>query len=155
MPGKRQYTTPHACIPLINPRRNVPSDRDQCIRARLRQTAVNNFHVDFQGPIYLSIGPEALHDLYNTFDLTKPYKFSVDPPSSENPPLCKIDQEGKPTIVTTDFYFTNMKPKHIIQPTPETQKDMSSDNTAAASLDKPKLFINTDQLQPGEIQLHS
>ena len=27
--GKKNYTTPHVCIPLNNPRRNVASEHDQ------------------------------------------------------------------------------------------------------------------------------
>ena len=77
-----------------------------------------------------------------TIPLTSPNL--VEPPSSENPPLCKIVQEGKPTRVTTDFYFTNVKPKLLIPPTPESQKDMSAENAAAALLDEPEPFIITD-----------
>ena len=120
----------------------------------MRQVATDNFQAQFQGPIYLSVGPEALCDLHNNFDVTKPYNFLVDPPSSENPPLCKIVQEGKPNIVTTDFYFTNVKPKPIIPPSQEPQKDTPTDSRATASQDEPELSINTDTLQPGEIRLH-
>ena len=94
------------------------------------------------------MGPEALHDLLNNFDLTKLYNFLVDPPSTENP---RIVQEGKPAIVTTDFYFTNVKPKPIIPPSQELQIDTSTDSRATTSQDEPELSINTDTLQPGEI----
>ena len=155
MPGRRNYTTPHVCIPGNNPHRNHSSERGQHTRSRLRQVAMNDFHAQFQDPIYLSAGPEACPDLYNNFDLTKPDDFLVDPPSSENPPFCRIVQEGKPTIVTTHFYFTNIKPKPIIPPSQQPQKDTSADSRATASQDEPELPINTDILQPGKIRLHS
>ena len=112
---------------------------------------MDDFHAEFHGPIYLSVEPEALHDLYNNFDLTKPYNFLVNPPSSENPTLYRIVQEEKPSKVTTDFYFTNVKPKPLIPPTQESQKDTSTDSGAAASQYEPELAINTDTLEPGEI----
>ena len=115
---------------------------------------MNDFHTKFQGPIYLCVGPEALYDLQNNFDLTKPYDFLVDPPSTENPPLCRIVQEGKPPIITTDFYFTNVKPKPIIPPSQQLNRDTPTESEATASQDESELSINTDTLQPREIRLH-
>ena len=37
--GKRNYTTPHVCISLNNPRRNIPSEHDQNAKYRLKQSA--------------------------------------------------------------------------------------------------------------------
>ena len=44
--GKRNYTTPHVCIPTNNPRRNIPLDRDQNTRYRLQQSALDSFHAE-------------------------------------------------------------------------------------------------------------
>ena len=35
---KKDYTTPHVCVPLTNSRRNVLSECDQNARYRLQQT---------------------------------------------------------------------------------------------------------------------
>ena len=102
----------------------------------MRQSAIDSFHAEFHGPVYLSVQTEAQLDLYNTPDLTKPCNFYVDPPSKEKPPLCRITQEGKEPIVTTDFYFANMEPKQLIPPTPGQQKDTPPASGAAASADK-------------------
>ena len=68
--------------------------------------------------------------MYNNFDLDKPFDLHMDPPSSEDPPLCRIIQEAKNPILTTDFCLTNVADKF----TP---------------------VIEPDPVQPGEIRLHS
>ena len=108
---KKGYTAPHICAPLNNPRRNVPSECDQNARYRLQQSALDSFHAEITSPVFLSVGPEAKLDMFNTFDLDKLFDLHLDPPSSKNPPLCRIIQEGKDPILTTDFYLTNIEPK--------------------------------------------
>ena len=103
--GKKNYTIPHVCIPINNPRQNIPSKHDQNARYRLQQSVFDSFHAEVYGPVFLSVGPEDKLDMYNNFDLDKPFDLHLDPPSSEDPPLCRIIQEGKDPILTTDFYF--------------------------------------------------
>ena len=105
--GKKNYTTPDVCIPINNPRRNIPSERDQNAMYRLQQSALDSFHAEMYGPVFLSVGPEAKLDMYNNFNLDKPFDLHLDPPSSKDPPLCRIIQEGKDPILTTDFYLTD------------------------------------------------
>ena len=112
--GKKNYTTLHACIPINNPRRNIPSEHDQ--NARYSAFA------EVYEPVFLSIGPEAKLNMYHCFDLNKPFDLHLDPPSSEDPPLCRIIQEGKDPILTTDFYLTNVEPKPWILPTPPQKR---------------------------------
>ena len=87
------------------------------------------------------------------FDLNKPFDLHLDPPSSENPPPCRITQDGKDPIITTDFYLTNVEPREWILPIPPTNKVATSNAAAATSNQPPE--IPEDQLQPGEIRLHS
>ena len=114
---KRNYTMPHVFIPLNNPRRNVPSEHDQNARYRLQQSALDSFHAEIHGPVFSIVGSEAKIDMYSNFDLDKPFDLHLDPPSSEDPPLCRIIQEGKEPILTTDLYLTNIEPKPWILPT--------------------------------------
>ena len=101
-----------------------------------------------------SVGPGAKLDMYNSFDLDKPFDLHLDPPSSEDPPLCRIIQEGKDPILTTYFYLTNIKPKPWIHPTPLSNKDTPKpSHTTAADNFIP--VIEPDPVQPGEIRLHS
>ena len=95
---------------------------------------MDSFHSEIQGPVFLSIEPDA----------------KLDPPSSENPPLCRITQGGKDPIITTDFYLTNVEPREWTLPTPPTNNKVAASNSAAAASNLPP-EIPADPLQPGEI----
>ena len=98
MPGPRKrYTTPHICATVDSSRRNQPSDRDRQARQKL-QEKTSDFHMNFYDCVYLSIGPKAKRDMYSTFDPDKPFNIHLDPPSTEQPPLVEIKQEGKASI---------------------------------------------------------
>ena len=73
----------------------------------------------------------------------------MDPPSSEDPPLCRIIQEGKEPILTTNFYLINIEPKPWILPTPPSNKDTPEPSGAAAA-DKFTPVIEPDLVQHGE-----
>ena len=104
--------------------------------------------------MFLSVGPDAKLDMFKTFDLNKPFDLHLDPPSSENPPLCRITQDGKDPIITTDFYLTNVEPREWILPTPPTNNETATSNAAAAA-SNPSPEILVDPLQPGKIRLYS
>ena len=60
-------------------------------------------------------------------------------------------QEGKPSVYTTDFYFTDKLPSNIaVQPQGANNNTPNVDQAEAAD---PTLF-DTDLLQPGEVCLH-
>ena len=154
MPKRKQsHTVPHVCVPINNPRRNVPSEHDQNARYRLQQSVLDSFHAEVTGPIFLSVGPEAKLDMFNNFDLDKLFNLQLDPPSSENQSLCRIIHEGKDPILTTDFYLTNIEPKPWILPTPPSNKDTKLSGVTATDNFTP--VIEPDPVQPGEIRLHS
>ena len=115
---------------------------------------MDSFHSEVQWPVFLSVGPDTKLDMLKTFDLNKPFNLYLDPPSSDNLPLCRITQDSKDPIITTDFYLTNMEPREWILLTPLTNnKTAKSNAAAAASNSTPE--IQADPLQPGEIRLHS
>ena len=88
--------------------------------------------------------------MFNNFDLDKLFDLHLDLPSAENPPLCRIIQEDKDPILTTDFYPTNVELKLWILPTPPTNNNTTiSSIAAAASNFTPE--IQPDPVQPGEI----
>ena len=115
---------------------------------------MDSFNSEIQGPVFLSIGPDAKLDMLKTFDFNKPFDLHLDPPSSENLPLCRIIQDCKDPIITTDFYLTNVAPREWILPTPPANNETSSSNTAAAA-SNPTPEIPMDPPQPEEIRLHS
>ena len=146
MPGpKRGYTNPHRCATVDSSRRNQPSDRDRQARQKL-QEKMSDFQVTFDDCVYLSLGPEAKRDIYNMFYPDKPFNIHLDLPSTEQPSLVEIKQEGKASVYTTDFYFTNKLPSNIaVWPQGENNNMPTTDQAAAAD---PTLF-ETDPLQPG------
>ena len=150
---KTSYNTSHVCVPITNPRWNIPSDCDQQARYQLQCNVLDSFHSEIQGPVFLSVGPDAKLDMLKSFDLDKPFNLYLDPPSSENPPLCRITQDSKDPIITTDFYLTNVEPREWILTTPLTNNEMATSN-AAAAVSNLTPEIPPDSLQPGEIRLH-
>ena len=92
--------------------------------------------------------------MLKTFDLDKLFDLHLDSPSSDNVPLCRITQDGKDPIITTDFYLTNIEPRKWILPTPPTNNKTATSNPAAAA-SNPTPVIPADPLQPGGIRLHS
>ena len=116
------------------------------------QEKTSDFQVTFDDCVYLSLGPEAKRDIYNTFNPDKPFNIHLDLPSTEWHPLVEIKQEGKTSVYTTNFYFTNKLPSNIaVRPQGKNNNITTADQVAAAD---PTLF-DTDYLQPGEICLHS
>ena len=126
---KKGHTSPHTCIPIPNPRRNIPSNHDQQARYRLQCSVLDSFHSEIQGPVFLSVGLDAKLDMLKTFDLDKLFNLHLDPPSSENLPISRITQDGKDPIITTDFYLTNVEPREWILPTPLTNNKTATSNT--------------------------
>ena len=152
MPGlHKAYTTPHRCVTVDDSKRNQPSNRDQQARRRL-QEKTSDFNANFYDCMYLSIGPEAKRDIYNTFNPDKAISIHLDQPSTERPQLIEIKQEGKTSIYTTDVYFTSKLSSNITVPSPDQNNTTPTGDQAAAA--DPTLF-DTDPLQPGEICLHS
>ena len=88
--------------------------------------------------------------MLKSFDLNKLFDIHLDTPLSENPPLCRIMQDGKDPIITIDFYLTKVEPREWILPTPPTNNEVATSNSAAAASNQPP-EIQADSLQPGEI----
>ena len=152
--GKKCHTTPHICVPITNPRRNIPSFQDQQARYRLQGSVFDSFYSEIQGPVFHSIGPDAKFVMLKTSDLNKPFDLHIDPPSFENLPICRIMQDGKDPIIITDFYLTNVEPREWILPAQPTNNEGAATNSAAAACNLPP-EIPGDPLQPCEIWLHS
>ena len=130
--------------------RNQPSERDRKTREKL-QEKVSGCQVTFDDNIYLSIGLEAKHDIYNSFDPNEPYDIHLEPPSNDQPPLVEIKQKGKPSVYTTDFYFTNKLPSNTVVQPQGTNNNSPNANQAEAV---DPTFFETDPLQPGKVRLH-
>ena len=100
----------------------------------------------------MSIGLEAKWDIYNTFDPHEPFDIHLEPPSTEQLPLVEIKQKGKPSVYTTDFYFTNKLPSNTaVQPQGANNNSPNANQAEAAD----PIFFEADPLQPWEVCLHS
>ena len=152
MPGpKKGFTTPHPCATVDPTAQNQPSERDRKAHEKL-QEKVSDFQVTFDDNVYLSIGLEAKHDIYNSFDPNEPYNIHLEPPSHDHLTLVEIKQKGKPSVYTTDFYFTNKLPSNIaVRPQGTNNNSPNDDQTEAAD----PTFFAADPLQPGKVSLHS
>ena len=64
--------------PEITQERNIPSQHDQNARYRLQQSALDSFHAEIHGPVFLSVGPKAKLDMYKNFDLDKLFDLDLD-----------------------------------------------------------------------------
>ena len=116
---------------------NQPSERDRKTHEKL-QEKVSDFQVTFNGNVYLSIGLEAKHDIYNSFDPNEPYNIHLD-----HPPLVEIKQKGKPLVYTTDFYFINKLPSNIVvRPQGTNNNSPNADQAEAAD----PVFFTTNPL---------
>ena len=100
----------------------------------------------------MSIGLEAKHDIYNSFDPNEPYNIHLEPPSHDHPPLIEIKQKGKPSVYTTDFCFTNKLPSNIVVRPQGTNNSPNADQQAEAA---DPTFFAADPLQPGKVHPHS
>ena len=133
MPGpERGFTTPHTCATVDSMVQNQPSERDRKAHKKL-QEKVSDFQVTFDDNVYFSIGLEAKRDIYNSFDPSECYDIHLEPPSHDHPPLVEIKQKGKPSVYTTDFYFTNKLPSNIAVRTQGTNNNSPNADQAEAA----------------------
>ena len=148
MPGpKRGFTTSHTCATVDSMARNQPLEMDRKACEKL-QEKVSDFQVTFDDTVYLSIGLEAKCDIYNSFDPSEPYDKHLELPSHDHPPVVKIKQKGRPSVYTTDFYFTNKLPSNIaVRPQGTNINSPNADQAEAAD----PAFFKADPLQPGEV----
>ena len=59
------------------------------------------------------------------------------PPFIRKSATCRIMQDGKDPIITTDFYLTNMEPREWILPAPLTNYKGAATNSAAVACNLP------------------
>ena len=128
---KKGHTTPHVCVPITNPQRNIPSDHDKQARYRLQHSVLDSFHTEIQGPVYLSVGSDAKLDVLKTFDLDKPFDLHLDPAPSENLPLCRITQDGP--YYNHRLLSYKHGTKRVDPPSPLANNETATSTTAATA----------------------
>ena len=132
MPHKGASTQCHNQQVLAKPR-HQPSDRDQQAGEKLRQKA------KIKSRAYIQLGEEAPQIIHRTFQpdtlvvlhLPALADGSLDSHLT-SPPILYIIQEGLNCLLTTDYFFTNIKPALIIVTCPVAHQNKPTSQQAAS-----------------------
>ena len=115
---KKNYTMPHACVPLTNHRGNIPLECDQNARYRLQQSALDSFHAEIHGPVFLSVGlrPNFICTIILIWINCLIFIWTHPHPKTHH--SAESSRKVRSLFLATDFYLTNVEPKPWILPTP-------------------------------------
>ena len=134
--------------------RHQPSDRDQRARDRLRNK-VSAFQAKIKSPAYIALGAAALQTVYQTFDPDLPITFHLPMLTTKTDIntilMLFVTQEDRHCKPTSDYYFTNIQPDHIIIPPHRGNNSSSTSQQVAA---KDQIPQQTDTLKPGETRVY-
>ena len=134
--------------------RHQPSDRDQRARDRLRNK-VSAFQAKIKSPAYIALGAAALQTVYQTFDPDFPitcHLLTLTTKTDTNTiPMLFVIQEDIHCMPTSDYYFTNIQPDHIIIPPHRGNNSSSTSQQVAA---KDQIPQQTDTLKPGKTRVY-
>ena len=109
-----------------------PSERDQQARDRLRNK-ISESKAQIKSHAYLQLGEKALQTVQQTFEPNIPVILHLPAlanttPDTDTVPTLFIIQEGIHCMPTTDYYFMNIQPEHIIV-SPKYRKVLTTDST--------------------------
>ena len=135
--------------------RHQPSDRDQQARDRLRNK-ISNSKAKIKSHAYLQLGEKVLQTVHQTFEPNIPVILHL--PALTNTtvdtdtiPTLFVIQEGIHCMPTTDYYFTNIQPEHIIV---SPHRRNHSEQTAQHTATKDLVSQQTHPLWPGETRVY-
>ena len=134
MPGPHRgaSTQCHNQQVLAKPR-HQPSDRDQQAREKLKQKA------KVKSQAYIQLGEEALQIVHKTFAPDIPVILHL-PALLDNtidtntPPMLYVIQEGINCMLTTDYFFTSIKPAPIVVTRSTAYHNKSTEQQAATQI---------------------
>ena len=134
--------------------RHQPSDRDQRARDRLRNK-VSAFQAKIKSLVYVALGAAALQTVYQTFDPDLPITFHLLTLTTKIDtniiPTLFVIQEDRHCMLTSDYYFTNIRPDPIVIP---PQRENNSGSTSQQVAAKDQIPQQTDTLKPGETRVY-
>ena len=149
MPHKGASTQRHNQQVLEKPH-HQPSDRDQQAREKLRQKA------KIKSRAYIQLGEEALQIVHKTFAPDVPVILHL-PALADNtidtntPPTLYVIQEGINCMLTTDYFFTSIKPAPIVVTRPTANHNKPTEQQATTP---DPVSQQTHLLQPGETRVY-
>ena len=151
MPGphKGASTQHHNQQVLVKPL-HQPSERDQQAREKLRQKA------KIKSCAYIQLGEKVLQTVHQTFAPDIPVilyllalvNSAID---TDPPPMLYVIQEGINCMLTTDYFFTNIKPAPIVVTRPGAHH---SKPTAQQAATQEPVSQQTQPLQPGKTRVY-
>ena len=149
MPHKGGSTQYHNQQVLAKPR-HQPSETDQQAREKLRQKA------KIKSRAYIQLGEEALQTVHKTFATDIPVILHlpalVDNTIDTNtPPTLYVIQEGINCMLTTDYFFTSIKPAPIVVTHPTTHHNKPTEQQAAT---QDPVSQQTHPLWPGKTRVY-
>ena len=134
--------------------RHQPSDREQQARDRLRNK-ISKSKVKINSRAYLQLGTKTLQIVHQTFDPDIPVILHLPAlakaTDTDTTPALFVIQEGRHSLPTTDYYFTNVQPAPIIIP-PHRGKHW--DLTAEHAATKDQIPQQTLPLWPGKTRVY-
>ena len=148
-PHKGASTQHHNQQVLAKPR-HQPSERDQQAREKLRQKA------KIKSCAYIQLGEEALQTVHKTFAPDTPVILHL--PALVNstidtntPPMLYVIQEGINCMLTTDYFFTSIKPAPIVVTHPTAHHNKPTVQQAAT---QDPVSQQTHPLRPGKTRMY-
>ena len=151
MPGPHKgVSTQRTNQQVLAKPRHQPSERDQQARERLRQKAKIKSHA------YIQLGERVLQTVHQTFEPDIPVILHL--PALANTtidtdtvPLLYVIQEGINCMLTTDYFFTSIKPEPIVV---TRYRANHSKPTAQQVATQDPVSQQTHPLQPGKTRVY-
>ena len=130
--------------------RHQPLKRDQQARDRLKHKAKLKSHA------YIQLGDKALQTVHQTFEPDIPVILHLlaltnTTPDTDTVPTLFFIQEGINCMPTTDYFFTSIKPEHIIV---SRHRGNHSKPTAQQGATPDQVSQQTNPLWPGETRVY-
>ena len=156
MPGPyKGVSTQHTTQQQFANPRHQPLDRDQQARDRLRNK-ISKSKAKIKSHAYLQLGEKALQTEHQTFEPNIPVILHLlaltnTTADTDTIPTLFVIQKGIHCMPTTDYYFMNIQPEHIIV---SPHKRNHSEQTAHHTATKDPVSQQTHPLQPGKTRVH-
>ena len=143
-------STQHTNQQALAKPRHQPSERDQQARDRLRHKA------KLKSRAYIQLGDKALQTVHQTFEPSIHVIFHLlaltnTTPDTDTVPMLFIIQEGINCMPTTDYFFTSIKPEHIIV---SCHRGNHPKLTAQQAATQDQISQPTHPLQTGETRVY-
>ena len=74
---------------------------------------LDSFHTEIEGPVFLSVGPEAKLDMFKNFDLDKLFDLHLDLPSAKDPEQTNNDTTTSSAAAAASNFIPEIQPDSV------------------------------------------